>query len=220
MKRIRPKFVFCLAAGGATGLPVSTALAHGTSTATSSGAMALLIFPAAAILFGLFLVFTHRRMGWTVLVTGGAGHVGSALVPKLLKRRHRVIVLDRYANGDAVFKAYRAHENLREVKADFEDRPALEKALDGCDAVIHLAEITELASLVRAAKAAAVKRFICASKPPDEKRTPGFVTCTVRTAAGHRRDDIADLYLRLLNQPDAKIDGKTYDAANGDILSK
>ena len=131
------------------------------------------------------------------------------MVPKLLKGGHRVVMLDRYANGDAVSEAYRGHENLRQVKADFTDRPALDNALDGCDAVIHLAGAGELAPLLRAAKAATVKRFICASEPPEEEHAPGFVTCTVRTAAGQHRDEIADLYLDLLNQPDARIDGQT-----------
>jgi len=39
----------------------------------------------------------------------------------------------------------------------------------------------------------------------------------VRSAAGHRRDGVVDLYLVLLNQRDARIDGKTYDAENRDI---
>ncbi|NQV79043.1 MAG: NAD(P)-dependent oxidoreductase, partial [Alphaproteobacteria bacterium] len=36
---------------------------------------------------------------WNVLVTGGAGYVGSALVPKLLASGHRVTVLDLYLYG-------------------------------------------------------------------------------------------------------------------------
>ena len=43
---------------------------------------------------------------WNVLVTGGAGYVGSALIPKLLDAGHSVTVLDLYLYGDDVFAAY------------------------------------------------------------------------------------------------------------------
>src|SRR5687768_12102179 len=75
----------------------------------------------------------------TVLVTGGAGYVGSALVPKLLKAGYAVRVIDLYLYGDDVLSP---HANLTEIKGDIRDRATLEKALDGCDAVIHLACIS------------------------------------------------------------------------------
>jgi nucleoside-diphosphate-sugar epimerase len=171
--------VIFLSAWVPAGVLISPALAHGTSTSSSAGAMALLIFPAAAILFGLFLVFTHEKKGWTVLVTGGAGYVGSALVPELLRRGHSVIVLDPYLHGDDVFNAFHGYENLREVKGDIRDQPTLELALKGCDGVIHLAHLSDGLSpdrdsaksvnhdafgpLVRAARKAGVKRFMYAS---------------------------------------------------------
>ncbi|MDA1101498.1 MAG: NAD-dependent epimerase/dehydratase family protein [Proteobacteria bacterium] len=170
----------CLVAGGETGLLVSPAAAHGTSVGSSSGA-ALLIFPAAAILFALFLVLTHRKKGWSVLVTGGAGYVGSALVPKLLRQGHNVVVLDLFPDGKDIFKMYQGHENLRQIRGDFTDPATLGSSLRGCDAVIHLAcvtgrtecesgsglaKATNLAAfgpLVDAAKSAGVKRFVFAS---------------------------------------------------------
>ena len=41
-----------------------------------------------------------------ILVTGGAGYVGSALVPNLLDSGYSVTVLDLYLYGDAVFSDY------------------------------------------------------------------------------------------------------------------
>ena len=77
-----------------------------------------------------------------ILVTGGAGYVGSALVPRLLDEGHRVTVLDLYLYGEQVFGAYHDHPNLREVKGDLRDGKVVAKAVQSCDAVIHLACIS------------------------------------------------------------------------------
>lgn len=117
---------------------------------------------------------------WNVLITGGAGYVGSALVPKLLSAGHKVTVLDLYLYGD-VHAPLRPNPALREIKGDLRNPAIVADALAGCDAVIHLACISNDPSfdlnpdlgrsinhtcfrpLVRAAKAAGVKRFIYAS---------------------------------------------------------
>jgi len=118
---------------------------------------------------------------WNVLVTGGAGYVGSSLVPKLLEEGHGVTVLDLYLYGDDIFKDHRDNPRLREVKGDLRDIETVRDALKGCDAVIHLACISNDPSydlnpdlgksinydafrpLVRASKEAGVKRFVYAS---------------------------------------------------------
>lgn len=116
-----------------------------------------------------------------ILVTGGAGYVGSVLVPKLLSAGYEVTVLDLYLYGDHVFDDIPNTKKLREVKGDIRDAEAVRAALVGCDAVIHLACISNDPSfelnpdlgrsinfdcfrpLVKASKAAGVKRFIYAS---------------------------------------------------------
>jgi nucleoside-diphosphate-sugar epimerase len=75
----------------------------------------------------------------TVLVTGGAGYVGSVLVPKLLSAGHRVKVIDLFWFGEDVLDSVAGHESLELVKGDIRDRDALNSAMRGCDAVIHLA---------------------------------------------------------------------------------
>ena len=74
-----------------------------------------------------------------VLVTGGAGYVGSALIPKLIDAGYGVTVLDLYLYGDDIFGKYHGHEALREIKGDLRNSAAVEEAVSGCDAVIHLA---------------------------------------------------------------------------------
>ena len=115
-----------------------------------------------------------------VLVTGGAGYVGSALVPRLLQAGHRVTVLDLYLFGEDLFRDLRG-PNLIEMKGDLRDTEAVARALKDVDAVIHLACISNDPSfeldpllgksinfdcfrpLVQASKKVGVKRFIYAS---------------------------------------------------------
>jgi nucleoside-diphosphate-sugar epimerase len=117
----------------------------------------------------------------TVLVTGGAGYVGSALIPKLLDAGHRVKVIDLYIYGENIFDAYKNNPNLEQVKGDIRDAALLKKIIPGCDAVIHLACISNDPSfelnptlgkainldafgpLVKISKESGVKRFVYAS---------------------------------------------------------
>jgi nucleoside-diphosphate-sugar epimerase len=116
-----------------------------------------------------------------VMVTGGAGYVGAMLVPALLDAGYAVNVLDLYIYGEDVLAHVRGNPRLAEIKGDIRDPAAVARALQGCDAVIHLACISNDPSfelnpalgrsinldafvpLVRASKDAGVKRFIYAS---------------------------------------------------------
>lgn len=114
-----------------------------------------------------------------ILVTGGAGYVGSLLVPQLLDSGYRVTVFDTLFFGDEFLPL--EHPNLRIIKGDIRDVAALSTAFRGIEAVINLACISNDASfeldealstsinlhafepMVKAAKAAGVRRFIYAS---------------------------------------------------------
>ena len=235
-----------------------------------------------------------------VLVTGGAGYVGGVLVPKLLNAGYDVRVLDLYIYGRRVFDGVRAHPRLTEIAGDIRNPELVASAVQGCDAVIHLACISNDPScdldpqltksinldcfpgIVRASKKAGVQRFIFASSSSvygisdapevreDEKRVPitdynrykamcediladeassGFHYVSIRpaTVCGYsprlRLDlsvniltthaivknaitvfggtqfrpnlhiqDMTDLYLRLLEEPDARVADKTFNA--------
>jgi nucleoside-diphosphate-sugar epimerase len=116
-----------------------------------------------------------------VLVTGGGGYVGAVLVPKLLESGYAVRVLDLFIYGEQVFDNVRGNPNLELYKGDIRDQSLLRNILPGCDAVIHLACISNDPSfeldpelgksinfdafgpLVDISKESGVKRFIYAS---------------------------------------------------------
>jgi nucleoside-diphosphate-sugar epimerase len=113
-----------------------------------------------------------------IFITGGAGYVGSVLVPKLLAKGYNVTVLDLMIYGEDVLEK---HPRLNAVKGDIRDQALLKKLLAKQDAVIHLACISNDPSfelnptlgksinldafepMVKIAKEAGVKRFIYAS---------------------------------------------------------
>ncbi|MCB1139903.1 MAG: NAD(P)-dependent oxidoreductase [Leptospiraceae bacterium] len=77
----------------------------------------------------------------TVLVTGGAGYIGSVLVRLLLGLGYRVRVLDSLRFGGESIADLLNDENFSFIKGDVRDDAALQEALSGVDAVAHLAAI-------------------------------------------------------------------------------
>ena len=80
-----------------------------------------------------------------VLVTGGAGFIGSHVSQTLLAAGHDVTVLDNLTRGRRELVA----KGARFVQVDLADQPATTEALRGHDAVIHLAGYLEVAVSVR-----------------------------------------------------------------------
>jgi nucleoside-diphosphate-sugar epimerase len=76
-----------------------------------------------------------------ILVIGGGGYIGSALVPKLLESGYRVRVLDIMMFGESTLNAVRHHPQLQLVKGDFRQVDKVVQAMQGVDAVVHLGGI-------------------------------------------------------------------------------
>jgi nucleoside-diphosphate-sugar epimerase len=113
-----------------------------------------------------------------ILVTGGAGYKGCVLVPKLLDARYDVVVYDLMLFGSGGLPS---DTRLQVVAADIRDTAAYAAAVEGCDAVIHLACISNDPSyeldpalsktinfdsfepMVKASQQAGVRRFVYVS---------------------------------------------------------
>ena len=81
-----------------------------------------------------------------ILVTGGAGYIGSVIVARLQARGHAVVVYDDLSRGHAA--AVPAGVPL--VRGDVRDATAVRAALEdgGCEAVVHMAALAEVAESV------------------------------------------------------------------------
>jgi nucleoside-diphosphate-sugar epimerase len=117
-----------------------------------------------------------------VLVAGGAGYIGSVLVPRLLESGYGVRVLDAliYANGDSL-SGVLERDGFNFVRGDIRSPSTVERALEGVTDVVLLAALVgdpvcksnpELAravnvdgalNLLTAARSAGVERFVFAS---------------------------------------------------------
>ncbi len=129
-----------------------------------------------------------------VLVIGGAGYIGSALLPILLGRGHRVRVLDLFLYGTEPIEKVKDHPRLELLRGDFRHVQKVVEAMRDVDAVVHLGAIvgdpacdlderltidvnlSATRMIAQVAKASGVRRFVFAS------------TCSVYGA----NDDVLD----------------------------
>lgn len=113
-----------------------------------------------------------------ILVTGGAGYLGSILVPMLLEKNYRVHVMDTFYFGKNPIESHLSNPNLKVTEMDIAHHENIPDLFDGVDAVIHLSGLSNdpsgdldpnltiqtnflaTMSLARRAKAEGIKRFI------------------------------------------------------------
>ena len=116
-----------------------------------------------------------------VLLIGGAGYIGSALLPMLLEKGYHVRLLDLFLYGAEAIRDYLHHPRLEIMRADFRHVDKVVEATKNMDAVIHLGAIvgdpacaldedltievnlTATRMIAEVAKGSGVSRFIFAS---------------------------------------------------------
>lgn len=76
-----------------------------------------------------------------VLITGGAGYVGSTLAPTLLAAGHQVRVFDSLLYGSDPLLGIWSEPGFRFTRGDVRDEDAVAEALRGAEAVVHLAAV-------------------------------------------------------------------------------
>lgn len=76
-----------------------------------------------------------------IAITGGAGYIGSVLVPELLRLGHEVRVLDNFYFGQTALLDCCADKNFSIIRGDARDRDTLAKFIDGADLIIPLAAL-------------------------------------------------------------------------------
>ena len=76
-----------------------------------------------------------------ILVTGGAGYVGSVLVPVLLQNGHKVTVIDNFLYKQPSLASVISNKNFSLVYGDVRDKELMSKHISGADIIIPLAAI-------------------------------------------------------------------------------
>ena len=76
-----------------------------------------------------------------ILVTGGAGYLGSVLVPELLKLRHKITVIDNFIYGQSSLLENCIYDDFEVIRGDVRDEDVLRHALKNNDYIIPLAAL-------------------------------------------------------------------------------
>ncbi|MDA3890986.1 MAG: SDR family oxidoreductase [Salinivirgaceae bacterium] len=117
-----------------------------------------------------------------VLVTGGAGFIGSNLIEKLLKQNNQIICLDNFLTGKKEnIEGFKSNPSFTLIEGDIRNIETCQKAVDGVDIVLHQAalgsvprsindpittneiNINGFLNVLTAARDAQVKRFVYAA---------------------------------------------------------
>lgn len=77
-----------------------------------------------------------------ILVTGGAGYIGSVLVPELLAKGHDVIVVDNFMYNQQALLDCCYNEELTVIRGDVRDKSLISKCMQKADAILPLACLT------------------------------------------------------------------------------
>jgi UDP-N-acetylglucosamine 4-epimerase len=163
--------------------------------------------------------------GKRVLVTGGAGFIGSSLCHDLLERDNKVICLDNFATGKKEnIKDLKINPNFRLMEGDIRDIETCRKAVEGADVVLHQAalgsvprsiadpattnavNINGFLNMIIATRDAGIKRFVYASSSSVYGDSPELPKVEERTGKVLSPYAIT----KLANEEYARIFGNLY----------
>ena len=117
-----------------------------------------------------------------VLITGGAGFIGSNLIERFIQQNNFIVCLDNFATGKREnIEPFLGNPNFRLIEGDIRDIAVCKKAVEGVDVVLHQAALGSVprsikdpvttnnvniggfVNMLSAAKDAGIKRFVYAA---------------------------------------------------------
>ncbi|MGL2994174.1 SDR family oxidoreductase [Flavobacterium sp. TSSA_36] len=164
-------------------------------------------------------------MGATLLITGGAGFIGSNLTVYFLEKGYQVVVLDNFATGHRKnLLEVEAHPNFKLIEGDIRDKEVCAKAVTGVDYVLHQAalgsvprsigdpsttnevNVSGFLNMLVAARDAKVKRFVYAASSSTYGDSEGLPK--IEEVIGKPLSPYA--ITKYVNELYAEIFGRTY----------
>lgn len=76
-----------------------------------------------------------------ILITGGAGYIGTILIPQLLEKGYKITLFDRFMWGFKPILHFASNNNLRIIKGDVRDKNLIAEEVKKHDIILHLAAI-------------------------------------------------------------------------------
>jgi nucleoside-diphosphate-sugar epimerase len=129
----------------------------------------------------------------SIVVTGGAGYIGSSLVSALLDQGNRVTVVDDLSFGGESLLAFQRFERFRLVKVDICSTRVLHQAMQGADGVVHLAALVGFPACQRAGREATwrvnVEGTRCVHEAAARAGVSRFVYASSYSNYGHAERD-------------------------------
>jgi len=80
-------------------------------------------------------------MGERIFITGGAGYIGTVMIPMLLEAGHSVTVLDRFGEGDTVLAPCCRYDGFTPIKGDARDEALVKSLVAKADVIMPLAAL-------------------------------------------------------------------------------
>ena len=137
------------------------------------------------------------------LVTGGAGFIGSNLVDQLVKKKHKVIVLDNFDTGRRSNLSHQVKKNVKIIRVDVSSNKYLDRYFKNVDYVYHFAGIGDIVpsieqpnnymmtnvqgtiNILEAARKAKIKKFVYAASASCYGKTKNIVGENTKISLEH-----------------------------------